>query len=161
MQNNFNLVGTITTTSNKTDKYKTSEPRKTAYITLTDESKKVAEKNGLTEYTSKDEESFYIIKLSSNVKVYKGTKFAKLDCSINKPNFKTTDNVGLAVFQSEKDGQKYNRIYALNVNDYTVIEEIKQDNPFTNEEVTEEIGVYVTENNDDEFFKDDGGVLEF
>src|SRR5699024_12121105 len=72
---NLIIKGQITATSNKVNEdYKTDNPTKTAYLTVTDDNIRKAMVNfGLTEYTSKqDDSNFFIIKLPQQLTLVKG-----------------------------------------------------------------------------------------
>ena len=111
----INIKGEITATSNKqSDTFVVNNPRKTAYVKVTDpESKKELEKNGLTEYTSKaDGEKFFIIKLSENVDVWINGENSPMAVSIEDPNFKTTGEVDLAMIKGYNKGNDFVRLFA-------------------------------------------------
>lgn len=131
------FVGTITATSNKVnEKFKTDNPTKTAYITVGNP--KDVEKMkafGLTLYSSKEnpDETFFIVKLSREVKVYdsfnKSAKPTILSGSVETPNFKTKE-VAMNLLKGEHIGNDFYRINAISVVDATDIETIEAENPF-------------------------------
>ena len=128
----INVKGEITATSNKqSDTFVVSNPRKTAYVKVTDpESKKELEDNGLTEYTSKEDgEKFFIIKLSENVDVWINGENSPLSVSIEDPNFKTTGEVDLALIKGHSKGNDFVRLFAIGLVDQS-IEMVEKTNPF-------------------------------
>src|SRR5699024_9361866 len=99
---NLIIKGQITATSNKVNEdYKTDNPTKTAYVTVTDDNIRKAMVNfGLTEYTSKqDESSFFIIKLPQQLTLVKGNHMRKMSGDVESPNIKTKDDTE---FRSEE-----------------------------------------------------------
>src|SRR5699024_11432770 len=96
---NLIIKGQITATSNKVNEdYKTDNPTKTAYVTVTDENISQAMADfGLTEYTSKkDDSKFFIIKLPQQLTYVKGNQMRKMSGDVESPNIKTKDEIGRA-----------------------------------------------------------------
>lgn len=127
----FIFRGVITATSNKQGAYyKSDNPRKTAYITVDEQYKKILLEKGFTEYTSKkDNQSFFIIKLSESITLYMGDETQEMESGVDTMNFKTKE-IQMAVMQGVKVGNEYSRIYAFNLNKLDDIELMIQDNPF-------------------------------
>lgn len=126
-----NIKGTINTTSNKTGKFK-DNVRKTLYLNVTDqESLDKLGKLGITEYTSKDGERFFILKASEKITLWVDGKDEELDSSLTSNNFETKKDVGIAIISGTSEfGNEYHRVYALqlaNRDDLTI--KVKE-NPF-------------------------------
>lgn len=135
------IQGQITATSNKKSELGSEiSQRKSLYISLDKENQKKANDFGLTVYTSKDNDEFLIVKASNELTLYKDKEMKKIPSDINSNNFSTNGNVGIAIMKGEKNRNIFYRVYALSVKDYSQIEQTKNVNPFTNEEI---------ENNDD------------
>lgn len=132
---NIIVEGIITATSKKqSDQFKQDNPTKTAYVTAEKESRKKLLDFGLTEYTSKDGEGFFIIKFSANTAVYLDresdeSKPFKLH-TMDTPNFKTLAPVTMNIIKSENMGNDFFRIQAFLVLNPEVFEKIEQQNPF-------------------------------
>lgn len=128
--NNIIINASITTTSNKTKEH--FVPRKTAFLKVADEDKARLISFGVPEYTSKEGESFFCIKLADSVKLWsKNGNFLTIDTSVNAPNFKTTDNVMLQmnIIKGNKNNNDFYRLNAIQGEEDN-IETIKETNPF-------------------------------
>lgn len=137
---NLIIKGKINTTSNrKDDRFKQEYPTKTAYITVNESDVQKLKDFGLTEYTTRDgKENFFIIKLPREFSIVKGNKMRKISGGIETPNFKTDKEFKMNIIQGENMGNKFYRLQAIQVDNYTDVEFIKQENPFGNGSLTEE-----------------------
>lgn len=142
---NIVVRGKITATSKKNDgEFKQEVPTKTAYLSAVGEEAKKLVDFGLTEYTSKNGEPFFIIKFPADVMVYlpngHGTKrpdLSRIELDGQETNnFKTTDNKELAfnILKGNHKNNDFYRLQAIRITDETDIEEIKPENPFGDEE---------------------------
>lgn len=129
----INLIGKITATSNKQGKYKES-PRKSVYLQLDEENSIKAIEFGLTEYTSKQGDKYFIVKASENIKVnIKGDDSLdnNLASSVNDPNFKLDKNLCmLSLLKGESDKNTYIRFYSMLVASMDDIEIIEAKDPY-------------------------------
>ena len=130
------IKGRITATSNRQNENFKSDPRKTAYITVSsDNDRKKLTEFGLTEYTSReDNTTFFIIKMSEIVRIYdrKGVQLESLDTNSQSDNFSTSKEIGIAILRGKSNVTKntYNRIFALQVDTVDDIETVAPKNPF-------------------------------
>ena len=132
---NLIIKGQITATSNKVNEdYKTDNPTKTAYVTVTDGNIIQAMKNfGLTEYSSKQDESrFFIIKLPQQLTLVKGNHMRKMSGDVESPNIKTKDDTDfkMNIIKGRKKGNDFFRLQAIADNEYSDVEQILMENPF-------------------------------
>ena len=132
---NLIIKGQITATSNKVNEdYKTDNPTKTAYLTVTDDNIRKAMVNfGLTEYTSKqDESNFFIIKLPQQLTLVKGNHMRKMLGDVESPNIKTKDDTDfkMNIIKGRSKGNDFFRLQAIEVNEYSDVEQILMENPF-------------------------------
>ena len=132
---NLIIKGQITATSNKVNEdYKTDNPTKTAYVTVTDDNIRKAMVNfGLTEYTSKqDDTNFFIIKLPQQLTLVKGNHMRKMSGDVESPNIKTKDDeeFKMNIIKGRNKGNDFFRLQAIEVNDYSDVEQILMENPF-------------------------------
>lgn len=133
MSKSLTIKAIITATSNKQDnRFKTENPRKSLYVTVDAENKKLLEEFGLTEYTSKqDNKPFFIIKTGAKLDHYvAGVKVGEVSGLIDAPNFTSNGEVvHIALYQDKSDtGKNYTRAYAVN----GTIKEVEAQNPFAN-----------------------------
>ena len=137
---NLIITGKINTTSNRQDdRFKQDNPTKTAYITVIESDVQKLKDFGLTEYTTRDgKENFFIIKLPQDLSVVKGNKMFKISGSTDTPNIKTSKDLKMNIIQGENKGNKFYRLQAIQVENYTDVEFIRQENPFGNGSLTEE-----------------------
>lgn len=127
---NITINAMITTTSNKTKE--NFAPRKTAFLKVADEDKARLITFGVPEYTSKDGESFFCVKLTDALKLWdKKGECQTIDTSVEAPNLKTTENVMLRM-NIIKGNKNHNDFYRLNAiqGEAENIETIKETNPF-------------------------------
>lgn len=131
MKKQLNIKGIITATSHKqSDKFATQNPRKSVYLKLDEANAKRAKEFGMQEYTSKNGESFFILKASELVKLYNqdglhGTANGNADDDSN--NWTSGDKeVGLAIFRGENKGNVFLRLFAIQGE----LEEVQPENPF-------------------------------
>ena len=131
------LVGKITATSNRQGKFKSENPRKTAYVTMDTPNAKKAKEFGLTEYVSEDDGvKFFIIKLSPEVTVYNDDpdydEKIVIESTIQDPNYTTSKPVGLALIKGTAEmGNDYVRLFALKVESFGKdVVFVEQRNPF-------------------------------
>lgn len=128
--NNIIINAMITTTSNKTKE--NFAPRKTAFLKVADEDRERLIVFGIPEYTSKDGEAFFCVKLTDSIKLWDHTgKYQTIDTSVNAPNFKTTENVMLQmnIIKGNKNNNDFYRLNAILCEEDN-IETIKETNPF-------------------------------
>lgn len=137
---NLIITGKINTTSNKQDdRFKQDNPTKTAYITVIESDVQKLKDFGLTEYTTRDsKENFFIIKLPQQLSLVKGNKLQKISGSIDTPNIKTSKDLKMNIIKGENKGNKFYRLQAIQVDEYSDVEFIRQENPFGNGSLTEE-----------------------
>ena len=131
----------ITATSKKQNgDFKQEIPTKTAYLTADKENSKKLVDFGLTEYTSKDGESYFIIKLVNKLMLYptgdeprlaRELSLVELD-GVETNNFRTPEDrpVGLNILKGENKGNTFYRLQAIQIVNDSDIEEIKPENPF-------------------------------
>ena len=127
---NITINAIITTTSNKTKE--NFAPRKTAFLKVAEEDRERLSSFGVPEYTSKEGEAFFCVKLTDCVKLWnKQGEYQTIDTTVNDPNFKTTENVMLRM-NIVKGNKNRNDFYRLNAiqGDVENIETIKETNPF-------------------------------
>lgn len=126
-----NILGAINTTSNKAGKFK-DNVRKTLYLNVTDkESLEKLAKLGITEYTSKDGENFFILKASETITLWIDGKDEELDTSLTSNNFETKKDVGIAIISGTSEfGKDYHRVYALKLDDRDDLTIKVKENPF-------------------------------
>ena len=128
--NNIIIKASITATSNKTKEH--FAPRKTAYLKVADEDKERLISFGIPEYTSKDGETFFCVKLADSVKLWDNYgNHITIDTSVNTQNFKTTENVMLemSIIKGNKHNNDFYRLNAI-LCEVENIETIKETNPF-------------------------------
>lgn len=128
--NNIIIKASITTTSNKTKEH--FAPRKTAFLKVADVDRDRLISFGVPEYTSKDGEPFFCVKLADSVKLWDSYgNHTTIDTSVNAPNFKTTENVMLRmnIIKGNKHNNDYYRLNAILCEEDN-IETIKETNPF-------------------------------
>lgn len=137
---NIIITGKINTTSNRNDdRFSQDNPTKTAYITVIESDVQKLKDFGLTEYTTRDgKENFFIIKLPQELTLVKGNKMTRLSGATDTPNLKTNKDMKMNIIQGENRGNKFYRLQAIQVDDYTDVEFIRQENPFGNGSLTEE-----------------------
>ena len=138
---NIIVRGQITATSKKQSGVFTQEiPTKTAYVSTDEPHAKLLEDFGLTKYTSKENENYFIIKFPADLMVFKPNGYGEKrpDLSrieiegIETNNFKTPDDK-LLPFNIVKGNHKNNdffRLQAIRIETDEDIEEIKPENPF-------------------------------
>lgn len=127
---NITINAIITTTSNKTKE--NFAPRKTAFLQVDEEDKKRLISFGIPEYTSKEGQSFFCVKLTDIVKLWdKNGHFIKIDTTVDAPNFKTTENVMLRmnIIKGNKNNNDFYRLNAIQ-GEVENIETIKETSPF-------------------------------
>lgn len=127
---NITINAIITTTSNKTKE--NFAPRKTAFLKVADEDKGRLISFGVPEYTSKDGESFFCVKLTDSVKLWDRTGgYQTIDTTVNDPNFRTTENVMMKmnIIKGNKNNNDFYRLNAIQC-EVENIETIKETNPF-------------------------------
>lgn len=142
---NLVIKGQITATSKKQNgDFSQEVPTKTAYVSTDEENTKLLEDFGLTKYTSKEGDNYFIIKFPSNLMVFKPNGFSEkrpdlsrieLD-GVETNNFKTPDEK-LLPFNIIKGNHKNNdffRLQAIRIEVDEDIEEIKPENPFGDSE---------------------------
>lgn len=142
---NLVIKGKITATSKKNDgEFNQEVPTKTAYISANAEESKKLEDFGLTKYTSKEGENYFIIKFPATVRTYlpNGMETKRPELSqitfegIETNNFKTPDNkeLGLNIIKGEHKNNVFFRLQAIRLESETDIEEMKPANPFGDKE---------------------------
>ena len=134
---NLIIRGKITATSSKADeKFKQENPTKTAYVTVSNkEDIEKLKQFGVNMYTSKEDKTdFFIIKVPQSFVVVKGNEMKRVDGTLSSPNFKTKDGeeFNLNIIKSEKMGNEFHRLQAVEVNEFTDFELIQMSNPFGN-----------------------------
>ena len=128
--NNITINAIITATSNKTKE--NYAPRKTAFLNVAEEDKERLIAFGVPEYTSKEGEKFFCVKLTDKVKLWnRQGEYTTIEATIDAPNFKTTENVMLRM-NIIKGNKNHNDFYRLNAIqcEGDNIETIKETNPF-------------------------------
>jgi len=142
---NIIIEGQITATSKKQNgDFKQEVPTKTAYLKTDEENAKKLVDFGLQEYTSQNEEDYFIIKFPANVMVYKPNGFGEkrpelsqiIFEGIETNNFKTPDGkmVSLNIIKGNYKNNDFFRLQAIRVENQEDIEEIKPENPFGDEQ---------------------------
>lgn len=139
---NLVIKGIITATSKKIDdKFRQDVPTKTAYIKTDTENAKKLQDFGLTKYTSKQGDDYFVIKLPANLMVYKPNGFGKkrpdlsqvyLD-GVETNNFKTEKMLPLNIIKGNHMNNDFFRLQAIRVDDESDIIEIEPENPFGDE----------------------------
>lgn len=127
---NITIYANITSTSNKTKEHFT--PRKTAFLKVSDVDKESLISFGIPEYTSKNGESFFCVKLADSIKLWDGAgRYKTLDTSVNAPNFKTSEDVMflMNIIKGNKHNNDFYRLNAILCEEEN-IETIKETNPF-------------------------------
>lgn len=127
---NITINAMITTTSNKTKE--NYAPRKTAYLKVAEEDRGRLISFGVPEYTSKEGESFFCVKLTDSIKLWdRQGNFKTIDTTVNAPNFKTTENVMMRmnIIKGNKNNNDFYRLNAIQ-GEVENIETIKETNPF-------------------------------
>ena len=128
----------ITSMSNKQREGMTStNPRKTAYVAVNDpkEAKKL-EDFGLTHYTAKTGEKFYIIKMAEKLRVYNPDQKEPMEVSmaLDQPSMKTADGVEVELnilkAYSDVNDKNYYRIGDILITSAGDLENIEATNPF-------------------------------
>lgn len=128
---NINVNVTITATSNKQNsQYKIENPKKSVYISPKNKTEKQKLIDfGLTEYTSKDGENFFIVKSTDKIKCWlNGQVVEELPTSIEDPNFKFEQGKYLTVnlIQGENMKNKFYRINAIKFDNDTLLQHAYQ-----------------------------------
>ena len=138
---NIIVRGQITATSKKQSGVFTQEiPTKTAYVSTDEPNAKLLEDFGLTKYTSKENENYFIIKFPADLMVFKPNGYGEKRPDLSRieiegieiNNFKTPDDK-LLPFNIVKGHHKNNdffRLQAIRIETDEDIEEIKPENPF-------------------------------
>lgn len=127
--NNITINAIITSTSNKTKENFT--PRKTAFLQVAEEDKGRLISFGIPEYTSKDGQKFFCVKLPDTIKLWdsKGN-YKTMDTSVNAPNFRTSDfMLRMNIIKGNKNHNDFFRLNAILGEDENV-ETIQETNPF-------------------------------
>ena len=123
------IKGRITATSNKQGKLESN--RKSCYLETTDETTlAILEDLGVTEYTSKDGNKFFIIKFSELTTLWINGESQELDTSLKSDNFETEKEIQLAVIKGKGKLNDYVRIYAMNLDDISDLVIKEKTNPF-------------------------------
>lgn len=139
---NLVIKGIITATSKKIDdRFRQEVPTKTAYIKTDTENAKKLQDFGLTKYTSKQGEDYFVIKLPANLMVYTPNGFGKKrpDLSqvyhdgVETNNFKTEKMLPLNIIKGNNMNNDFFRLQAIRVDDESDILEIEPENPFGDE----------------------------
>ncbi len=127
---NITINAMITATSNKSKE--NFAPRKTAYLKVAEEDRERLISFGVPEYTSREGETFFCVKLTDSLKLWsrKG-ELHTIDASVNAPNFRTSGNV-MMLMNIIKGNKHNNDFYRLNaiLCEVDNIETIKETNPF-------------------------------
>lgn len=127
---NITVNAMITTTSNKTKE--NYAPRKTAYLKVAEEDKGRLISFGVPEYTSREGESFFCVKLTDSLKLWdNNSSYKTIDTTVNAPNFRTTENVMMKmnIIKGNKDNNDFYRLNAIQC-EVNNIETITETNPF-------------------------------
>lgn len=122
----------ISSTSKKEKEFKSN--RLTAYIVPASENdKNKMIEFGLNPYTSADDETFFIMKTSSKIRLYMDNSngYVELDGTVEGDLFKTKPNetVKINVIRGENKGNKFYRLQSILDTD-NVITKIESENPF-------------------------------
>lgn len=128
---NINVKVAITATSNKQNsQYKIENPKKSVYISPENEAEKQKLIDfGLTEYTSKSGENFFIVKATDKIKCWLNRKVVEeLPTSIEDPNFKFEQGKYLTVnlIQGVNMNNKFYRINAIKFDNDTLLQHAYQ-----------------------------------
>lgn len=128
---NINVNVTITATSNKQNsQFKVENPKKSVYISPENETEKQKLIDfGLTEYTSKNGKSFFIVKATDKIKCWlNGKVVEELPTSIQDPNFKFEEGKYLTVnlIEGENMSNKFYRINAIKFDNDTLLQHAYQ-----------------------------------
>ena len=135
------VKGQVTATSKKqSGDFSQVIPTKTAYVSTDEVNSKLLEDFGLTKYTSKEDENYFIIKFPADLMVFKPNGFGEKRPELSRielegvetNNFKTPDDKLLS-FNIVKGNHKNNdffRLQAIRIESDDDIEEIKPENPF-------------------------------
>lgn len=131
---NMVIEGEITATSNKiNEKFRSEVNSKTAYIKVDKANSKLLKDFGLTEYTSKeDNTNFFIIKLTKDVRVYAKDGSMEIfsgEAHETNPNFKT-NVIKMNIIKGNNLNQDFYRVQALLINDRADIQQLAPENPF-------------------------------
>lgn len=145
---NLVIKGIITATSKKNndETFKQEVPTKTAFVSTDEENAKKLEEFGLTKYTTKEGNDYFIIKFPANLMIYLPNGFGKKRPDLSQVyikdfetseyqetnNFKTPDDKVL-LFNIIKGRHKNNdffRLQAIKVDTEEDIQEILPENPF-------------------------------
>ena len=138
---NIIVKGQITATSKKqSGDFSQEIPTKTAYVSTDEVNSKLLEDFGLTKYTSKEGENYFIVKFPADLMVFKPNGFGEKRPDLSRievngmetNNFKTSDDKLLS-FNMIKGNHKNNdffRLQAIRIETDEDIEEIKPENPF-------------------------------
>lgn len=138
---NLVVMGKITATSKKNDgEFSQEIPTKTAYISTNEENAKKLEDFGLTKYTTKEKDEYFILKFPQNLMVYRQNGFGEKRPDLSQinvndletNNFKTPDDKLLAmnILRGKHKNNVFYRLQALRIIDDSDIEEMKPENPF-------------------------------
>ena len=138
---NIIVKGQITATSKKqSEGFKQEVPTKTAYISTDEVNSKLLEDFGLTLYTSKNNEDYFIIKFPANLMIYKPNGFGEKRPDLSRieiegvetNNFKTPDDKLLSLNITKGNHMKndFFRLQAIRIESEDDIEEIIPENPF-------------------------------
>lgn len=122
----------ISSTSKKEKEFKSN--RLTAYIVPASENdKNKMIEFGLNPYTSADDETFFIMKTSSKIRLYMDNSngYVELDGTVEGDLFKTKPNetVKINVILGENKGNKFYRLQSILDTD-NAITKIESENPF-------------------------------
>lgn len=133
---NINVNVTITATSNKQNsQFKTDSPKKSLYITpKTVEDKEKMIDLGLTEYTSKEGQSFFIVKATDKIKCWLNREIVhEIESSVQDDNFKFQEGyfATVNIIEGENLGNKFYRLNGIKLDNDTTLENIYQ--PITEE----------------------------
>lgn len=134
---NLVVSAIITNTSKKTsDIYKGELQTKAAYLSINKEDYDKAKEFGVKIYKPKDGgDEFAVVKCSKDIRIYnqEGKNTETISGEINPPNFKTTGEVKLNFVKGEKAGREFIRLQAILLPNGVYINEIEQQNPFSDE----------------------------
>lgn len=129
-----NFKGIISNTSNKQSGTFQSQQRKSVYITVDDENKKILEDFGLTEYTAKESGvSFFIIKASEKITLFKKGESLPLmarNTDAESQNFQTEKPINISLIKGNKNGNDFIRIHAFQLEDGNELVDMLAENPF-------------------------------
>lgn len=141
---NLIVEGKITATSKKNDdRFKQEVLTKTAYVSTDEHNAQLLEQFGLTKYTSKDGENYFIIKFPATLMVYTPNGFGEkrpdlsqvIHEGVETNNFKTPDDkmLKLNIIKGNHMNNDFFRLQAIRVEHASDIEEIAPENPFGDE----------------------------